>query len=264
MTNVVALRRTPKIGQPEHLSAIVVAGAGGAAATTICFGLATALRLGLGADVAAIDGIFGGGNLLDRAGVEPIDHTRAIRQLGSRMAVSSAGAVVVGHGDATDTALVDSLLADRHLARIHDVGTALRSRRLAPLLEAGAALVIVAPARSEPVARMRVGLEGLVGTYGRGVLARTVVSVSHQMPHRLVDLAPIREHLAPIREHLAPRVAGFVEVPFDAALARPGAVDHRRLSAISIDAWADVLDALGRIEAGDRDTDRRTGAGELA
>ena len=49
--------------------------------------------------------------------------------------------LVIGHGDATDTALVDSLLADRRLARIHDVGTALRSRRLAPLIEAGAAIV---------------------------------------------------------------------------------------------------------------------------
>lgn len=257
MNNVVALRRSPKLEQPEDLSTIVVAGAGGAGATTTCFGLATALRLGLGADVAAIDGTFGGGNLLDRVGVEPIDPARAIRQLGSRMAVSSTGAVVVGHGDATDTALVDSLLADRHLARIHDVGTALHSRRLAPLLDAGAAIVIVAPARSEPLARMRDGLEWLIGTYGRGVLTRTVVSISHQMPHRLVDLAPIREHLAP-------RVAGFVEVPFDASLARPGTVDHRRLSAASIDAWTDVLDALGRIEASHHDTDHQAGAGELA
>lgn len=257
MNNVVAFRRSPKLEQPEDLSAIVVAGSGAAGATTTCFGLATALRLGLGADVAAIDGTFGGGNLLDRVGVEPIDPARAIRQLGSRMAVSSAGAVVVGHGDATDTVLVDSLLADRHLARIHDVGTALRSRRLAPLLEAGAAIVIVAPARSEPLARMRVGLEWLIGTYGRGVLSRTVVSVSHQMPHRLVDLAPIREHLAP-------RVAGFVEVTFDVTLARPGTVDHRRLSVASIDAWTDVLDTLGRIEAGRHDTDHQAGAGELA
>ncbi|CCW11024.1 hypothetical protein [Rhodococcus aetherivorans] len=257
MNNVVALRRSPKLEQPEDLSAIVVAGSGAAAATTTCFGLATALRLGLGADVAAIDGTFGGGNLLDRVGVEPIDPARAIRQLGSRMALSSAGAVVVGHGDATDTALVDSLLADRHLARIHDVGTALRSRRLTPLLDAGAAIVIVAPARSEPLARMRDGLEWLIGTYGRGVLARTVVSISHQLPHRLVDLAPIREHLAPV-------VAGFVEVPFDASLARPGTVDHRCLSVASIDAWTDVLDALGRIEAGHRDTDHQAGAGEPA
>ncbi|WP_342661702.1 hypothetical protein Rruber_05507 (plasmid) [Rhodococcus ruber] len=257
MNNVVALRRSPKLEQPEDLSVIVVAGAGGAGATTTCFGLATALRLGTDVQVAAIDGTFGGGNLLDRVGVEPIDPARAIRQLGSRMALSSAGAVVVGHGDATDTALVDSLLADRHLARIHDVGTALRSRRLAPLLEAGAAIVIVAPPRSEPLARMRTGLEWLIGTYGRRVLARTVVSISHQMPHRLVDLAPIREHLAPL-------VAGFVEVPFDASLARPGTVDHRRLSVASIDAWTDVLDALGRIEAGDRDTDHQAGAGEWA
>jgi len=260
MNNVVALRRSPKIDHPEQVSAIVVAGSGGAAATTTCFGLATALRLGTAAEVAAIDGTSDGGNLLERVGVEPIDPTRAIRQLASRMAVSSAGAVVVGHGEATDTVLVDSLLADRQLARIHDVGTALRSRRLAPLIEAGAGagIVIVAPPRSEPLARMRAGLEWLVTTYGRDVLARTVVSISHQMPQRLVDLAPIREHLAPL-------VAGFVEVPFDATLARPGTVDHRRLSVESIDAWTEVLDALGRIEAGDRDTDgRQAGAGELA
>ncbi|MDV6296507.1 hypothetical protein [Rhodococcus aetherivorans] len=257
MTNVVAIRRSPKIAQPEYLSAIVVAGSGGAAATTTCFGLATALRLGTDVQVAAIDGTFGGGNLLERAGVEPIDPARAIRQLGSRMAVSSAGAVVVGHGDATDTALVDSLLADRHLARIHDVGTAVRSRRLAPLIEAGAAIVVATAPRAEPLARMRSALDWLIGTYGRGVLARTVVSISHQLPHRLVDLAPIREHLAPL-------VAGFVEVPFDAALARPGTVDHRRLSVASIDAWTDVLDALGRIEAGHQDTDQQAGTGELA
>lgn len=257
MTNVVALRRTPKLDQPEHLSAIVVAGSGGAAATTTCVGLATALRLGTDVQVAAIDGTFGGGNLLDRAGVEPIDHTRAIRQLGSRMALSSTGAVVVGHGDATDTALVDSLLADRHLARIHDVGTALRSRRLAPLIEAGAAIVVATAPRAEPLARMRSALEWLIGTYGRGVLPRTVVSISHQLPQCVVDLTPIRDALSPL-------VAAFVEVPFDANLARPGTVDHRRLSVASIDAWTDVLDALGRIEAGDRDTDRRTGAGELA
>ncbi|MEV8195004.1 hypothetical protein AB0P13_23260 [Rhodococcus pyridinivorans] len=257
MNNVVAFRRSPKIEQPEQVSAIVVAGSGGAAATTTCFGLATALRLGADAQVAAIDGTTDGGNLLDRVGVEPIDPSRAVRQLGSRMAVSSAGAVVVGHGEATDSALVDSLLADRQLARIHDVGTALRSRRVAPLIEAGAAIVVVAPARSEPLARMRDGLEWLVGTYGRGVLARTVVSISHQIPHRLVDLTPIREALTPL-------TAGFVEVPFDASLARPGTVDHRHLSVASIDAWTDVLDALGRIEVGHHDADHRAGTEELA
>ncbi|ANZ28536.1 hypothetical protein A4U64_27020 (plasmid) [Rhodococcus sp. WB1] len=257
MTNVVAFRRSPKIDQPEHLSAIVVAGSRGAAATTTCFGLATALRLGTDAQVAAIDGTFGGGNLLDRAGVEPIDSARAIRQLGSRMAVSSAGAVVVGHGESSDSVLVDSLLADRNLARIHDVGTAVRSRRLAPLIEAGAAIVVATAPRAEPLARMRSALEWLIGTYGRDVLPRTVVSISHQLPQCVVDLAPIRDALSPL-------VAAFVEVPFDATLARPGTVDHRRLSVASIDAWTDVLDALGRIEAGRHDTDRRTGAGELA
>ncbi len=257
MNNVVAFRRSPKIEQPEHLSAVVVAGSGGAAATTTCFGLATALRLGTDVQVAAIDGTFGGGNLLDRVGVEPIDPSRAIRQLGSRMALSTAGAVVVGHGESSDSVLVDSLLADRHLARIHDVGTALRSRRLAPLIEAGAAIVVVAPARSEPLSRMRDGLEWLMRTYGPDVLSRTVVSISHQLPQRLVDLTPIREALTPL-------TAGFVEVPFDASLARPGTVDHRHLSVASIDAWTDVLDALGRIEAGHHDTDHRAGTEELA
>jgi len=256
MNNVVAFRRSPKIEQPEQVSAIVVAGSGGAAATTTCFGLATALRLGTDVQVAAIDGTFGGGNLLDRVGVEPIDPSRAIRQLGSRMALSTAGAVVVGHGESSDSVLVDSLLADRHLARIHDVGTALRSRRLAPLIEAGAAIVVVAPARSEPLSRMRNGLEWLMRTYGPDVLSRTVVSISHQLPQRLVDLTPIREALTPL-------TAGFVEVPFDASLARPGTVDHRHLSVASIDAWTDVLDALGRIEAGHHDTDR-AGTEELA
>lgn len=257
MNNVVAFRRSPKIEQPEQVSAIVVAGSGGAAATTTCFGLATALRLGTDVQVAAIDGTVGGGNLLDRVGVEPIDPSRAIRQLGSRMALSTAGAVVVGHGESSDSVLVDSLLADRHLARIHDVGTALRSRRLAPLIEAGAAIVVVAPARSEPLSRMRDGLEWLMRTYGPDVLSRTVVSISHQLPQRLVDLTPIREALTPL-------TAGFVEVPFDASLARPGTVDHRHLSVASIDAWTDVLDALGRIEAGHHDTDHRAGTEELA
>ena len=257
MNNVVAFRRSPKIEQPEQVSAIVVAGSGGSAATTTCLGLATALRLGTDAQVAAIDGTFGGGNLLDRAGVEPIDSARAIRQLGSRMALSTAGAVVVGHGESSDSVLVDSLLADRHLARIHDVGTALRSRRLAPLIEAGAAIVVVAPARSEPLSRMRDGLEWLMRTYGSDVLTRTVVSISHQLPQRLVDLTPIREALTPL-------TAGFVEVPFDASLARPGTVDHRHLSVASIDAWTDVLDALGRIEASHQDTDHRAGTEELA
>lgn len=257
MNNVVAFRRSPKIAQPEQVSAIVVAGSGGAAATTTCFGLATALRLGTDVQVAALDGTFGGGNLLDRVGVEPIDPSRAIRQLGSRMALSTAGAVVVGHGESSDSVLVDSLLADRHLARIHDVGTALRSRRLAPLIVAGAAIVVVAPARSEPLSRMRDGLEWLMRTYGPDVLSRTVVSISHQLPQRLVDLTPIREALTPL-------TAGFVEVPFDASLARPGTVDHRHLSVASIDAWTDVLDALGRIEAGHHGTDHRAGTEELA
>jgi len=257
MNNVVAFRRSPKIEQPEHLSAVVVAGSGGAAATTTCLGLATALRLGTDAQVAAIDGTFGGGNLLDRAGVEPIDSARAIRQLGSRMALSSAGAVVVGHGESSDSALVDSLLADRHLARIHDVGTAVRLRCLTPLIEAGAAIVVATAPRAEPLARMRSALEWLIGTHGRDVLSHTVVAISHQLPQSVVDLTPIRDALSPL-------VAAFVEVPFDANLARPGAVDHRHLSVATIDAWTDVLDAFGRIEVSHHDADHQTGTGELA
>lgn len=257
MNNVVTLRRSPKIEQPEHLSTIVVAGSGGAAATTTCIGLATALRLGTGAQVAALDGTSDGGNLLDRAGVGPIDPARAIRQLGSRMALSSVGVVVVGQGESSDSVLVDSLLADRHLARIHDVGTAVRARRLAPLIESGAALVVAAAPRAEPLARTRGALEWLRDTYGQNVLSRTVVSISHQMPQRVVDLTPIRDALSPL-------VAGFVEVPFDVTLACPGTVDHRRLSVESIDAWTDVLDALGRIEAGHHSTDHQAGTGELA
>lgn len=255
MTNVVALRRTPKVDDPERVSAIVVAGSGGAASTTTTYGLATALRLGSGADVAAIDGTSDGGNLLDRTAVGAVDGARAIRQLGSRMAVSSAGVVVVGHGDTSDPALVDGLLSDRHLARFHDVGPALRSRRLRPLIEAGAGIVIVAPARSEPLSRMRDGLGWLMNTYGADTLSRTIVAISHQMPETLLDLAPIRDALAP-------RTAGFVEVPFDAALAQPGRLDHRRLSAGAVDAWTDALDALGHLTAAQDSTDNATG--ELA
>ncbi|MGW4482091.1 hypothetical protein [Rhodococcus triatomae] len=255
MTNVVALRRTPKVTQPEKISAIVVAGSGGAASTTIAYGLATALRLGTGADVAAIDGTSDGGNLLDRTAVDPIDNARAIRQLGSRMMVSSAGVVVVGHGDTTDPALVDGLLADRHLARFHDVGPALRSRRLRPLIDAGAGIVIVAPARSEPLSRMRDGLSWLMSTYGPDTLSRTIVAISHQIPDTLLDLAPIRDALAP-------RIAGFVEVPFDTALAQPGRLDHRSLSAGAVDAWTDALDALGPLTTTHDDADQT--AGELA
>ncbi|NKT45983.1 hypothetical protein GS676_24480 [Rhodococcus hoagii] len=242
MTNVYPLRRTPKVTDPEQVSAIVVAGSGGAASTTTTYGLATALRLGTGSDVAAIDGTSDGGNLLERTGIDAIDSARAIRQLGSRMAVSSAGVVVVGHGDTTDPALVDGLLADRSLARFHDVGPALRSRRLGPLIEAGAGIVIVAPARSEPLSRMRDALGWLMKTYGADTLARTIVTISHQMPDTLIDLAPIRDALAP-------RTAGFVEVPFDAALALPGRLDHRRLSSGALDAWTDALDALGQLTA---------------
>lgn len=254
MSNVVALRRALKIGDPEQFSAIVVAGSGGAASTTTTYGLATALRLVATVDVAAVDGTSDGGNLLDRVGVGAVDSARAIRQLGSRMAVSSAGVVVVGHGDGSDTTLVDGLLANCSLARIHDVGSSLRSRRLSPLIEVGAGIVVTAPARSEPLSRMREALEWLMRTYGHDVLSRTVVTISHQMPHRLVDLTSIRDALTP-------RTAGFVEIPFDAALAKPGALDHRSLSAEVIEAWTGVLNALGRVSAPDQDSAR---TGELA
>ncbi|NKS10442.1 hypothetical protein GS580_05660 [Rhodococcus hoagii] len=50
------------MAQPEKVSAVVVAGSGGAAATTTAFGLATALRLGTGKEVSAVDATSDGGN----------------------------------------------------------------------------------------------------------------------------------------------------------------------------------------------------------
>ncbi len=159
--------------------------------------MATALRLGTGSDFAAIDGTSDGGNLLERTGIDAIDS--APRDSPARIphGRQQRGCVVVGHGDTTDPALVDGLLADRSLARFHDVGPALRSRRLGPLIEAGAGIVIVAPARSEPLSRMRDALGWLMKTYGAVTLARTIVTISHQMPETLIDLAPIRDALAP-------------------------------------------------------------------
>lgn len=240
MNNVVALRRAPKVPEPEQLSAVVVAGSGGAATTTTAFGLATALRLGTGKEVSAVDATSDGGNLLSRTGFEAVDASRSIRQFAACMALTSAGVVVVGNGGGqpSDPAIVDELLAARHSARIHDVGTALRSPRLAPLLRSGAALVVVAPARSEPLSRMRDALTWVMSTYGADVLGRTNVVVSHQMPDAPVDLGPVRSALTS-------RIAGFVEVPFDAALAQPGVLDHRRLAPATLDAWTDALDVLG-------------------
>lgn len=255
MTNVVVLRRTPKVSEPEQVSAIIVAGSGGAASTTTTYGLATALRLGTNAEVAAVDGTSDGGNLLGRTGTAAIDNARTIRQLSSRMAVSSAGVVVVGQGDTSDPALVDGLLAGRSLARFHDVGPAYRSRRLGPLIESGAGIVVAAPARSEPLSRMRAALQWLTSTYGQVVLARTIVMISHQMPDSYVDLSPVRTALRPL-------IAGFVEVPFDVALAQPGSLDHRQLSTGSVDAWTDALDALGRLSA--HTGGKNTKTGELA
>ncbi|QBJ97149.1 hypothetical protein ERC79_15240 [Rhodococcus sp. ABRD24] len=240
MSNVVSLRRTPKVPEPTRVSAMVVAGSGGAATTTTAYGLATALRLGTGQDVSAIDATSDGGNLLARTGVDAIDSARSIRQFESRMALTSAGVVVVGGGNAqaVDPAIVDELFAARHSARVHDVGTALRSPRLAPLIRSGAALVVVAPARSEPLSRMRDALTWVMNTYGAHVLGEMIVVLSHQMPAGPMDLGPIRDALSP-------RLAGFVEVPFDAALAQPGVLDHRRLAPATLDAWTDALDALG-------------------
>ena len=257
MNNVVSLRRTPRVPEPERVSAMVVAGSGGAATTTTAYGLATALRLGTGADVSAVDATSDGGNLLARTRFEAVDPARSIRQLEARMALTSAGVVVVGSGEAqaSDPAIVDELLAARSSARVHDVGTALRSPRLAPLIRSGAALVVAAPARSEPLSRMRDALTWVMSTYGPQVLGGAIVVVSHQMPDAPVDLAPIRDALAP-------RIAGFVEVPFDAALARPGVLDHRGLAAATIDAWTDAVDVLGRLFVR---TERAPGtAGELA
>ena len=243
MSNVVAIRRTPKVSDPETVSAIIVAGSGGAATTTTAFGLATALRVGTGKAVSAVDATTDGGNLLTRTGVGAIDPARTIRQLDSRMAVTSSGVVIVGSGDSghgTDPALVDELLAARHSARFFDVGTALRSPRLAPLIESGASLVVVAPARAEPLSRMRAAVQWLISRYGPTTLGTTIVVVSHQQPTPLVDLTPIRDALAP-------RVAGFVEVPFDSALTTPGVLDHRRLAPATVDAWTDALDVLGAV-----------------
>lgn len=239
MNNVVSLRRVPKVVEPEQVSAVVVAGSGGAATTTTAFGLATALRLGTGKEVSAVDATSDGGNLLSRTGFEAVDASRSIRQFQTHMALTSAGVVVVGNGGRPSApAIVDELLAARHSARIHDVGTALRSPRLTPLLRSSAALVVVAPARSEPLSRMRDALTWVMSTYGADVLGRTIVVVSHQMPDTPVDLGPIRSALAP-------RIAGFVEVPFDAALAQPGVLDHRRLASATLDVWTDALDVLG-------------------
>ncbi|WP_072691484.1 hypothetical protein [Rhodococcus marinonascens] len=242
MNNVVVpLRRVPKIADPEKVSAMVVAGSGGASTTTTAFGLATALRLGTGEEVTAVDSTTDGGNLLARSRFRAIDPARSIEGLSSRMAETSSGMVVVGssHQDRpTDPAMVDLLLESRNSARVYDVGTALRSQRLAPLIESGAVLVVVAPARSEPLSRMREAMTWLIATYGADTLEETIVVVSHQMPTSPVDLAPIRDALTP-------RVAGFVEIPFDPELARPGVLDHRRLSAATLDAWTDALDVLG-------------------
>ncbi len=243
MNNVVSLRRVPKVAEPEQVSAVVVAGSGGAAATTTAFGLATALRLGTGKEVSAVDATSDGGNLLSRTGIGAVDaaldppvpgaHGTDVGRRG-RGRQRRRPAERCGHRRRAPRA--------RHSARIHDVGTALRSPRLAPLLRSGAALVVVASARAEPLSRMRDALTWVMSTYGAEVLGRTIVVVSHQMPDAPVDLAPIRSALAP-------RGRRLVEVPFDAALAQPGVLDHRRLASATLDAWTDALDVLGALSS---------------
>ena len=259
MSNVVPIRRTPKVAEPEKVSAMVVAGSGGASTTTTTFGLATALRLGTGKDITAVDSTSDGGNLLSRTRFRAVDPSRSIDSLSARMAETTSGMVVVGsshHGHSADPMMVDLLLEGRASARVHDVGTALRSPRLTPLIQSGAALVVVAPARSEPLSRMREAMNWLKSTFGPDTLGETIVVVSHQMPTSPVELAPIRAALAP-------QIAGFVEVPFDPVLARPGVIDHRRLSTATIDAWTDALDVLGTLSP-QSDTRRDGKTGELA
>lgn len=252
MNNVYMMRRTPKVAKPADLSAVIVAGSGGAGTTTTVYGLATALALGTGRSVSAVDATTDGGNLLRRAGATTI--SSAIRNHDSRR--SSAGVTVIGTaGDhAVDPAIVDELLAGRDSARIHDVGTALRSRRLSPLLKSGVALVVVSPARAEPLHRMRDALDWLTQAYGREVLADTVVVVSHQSPSSPVDLDPIRAALSPL-------VAGFVEVAYDPALARPGVLEHEHLAPATLDSWMDALDAIGSLIPS---TDTQSDSEELA
>ncbi|TBV84294.1 hypothetical protein, partial [Lysinibacillus sp. OL1] len=102
--------------------------------------------------------------------------------------------------------------------------------------------VVVAPARTEPLSRMREAMKWLMATYGAATLEDTIVVISHQMPRSPVNLAPIKAALTP-------QIAGYVEVPFDPALARPGVIDHRELAASTLDAWTDALDVLGSLKA---------------
>lgn len=257
MSNVVPIRRTPKVAEPQKVAAMVVAGSGGASATTTAFGLATALRLGTGENVTAVDSTSDGGNLLSRARFRAVSPARSIDGLHSHMAETTSGMVVVGSapsGQTSDPAMVDLLLQSRGSARIYDVGTALRSPRLAPLIESGATIVVVCPPRAEPLSRMRSAMQWLRATYGPTVLGEVIVVISHQTPDALVDLSPVRDALSAT-------AAGFLEVPFDPVLARPGALDHRSLAASTIDAWIDVLDVLGPLTpAVSIQQDEQTGA----
>ncbi|NKS10441.1 hypothetical protein GS580_05655 [Rhodococcus hoagii] len=79
------------------------------------------------------------------------------------MALTSAGVVVVGNGGGqpSDAAIVDELLAGPHSAHPRRRDRA-ASPRLAPLLRSGAALVVVASARAEPLSRMRDALTWVI------------------------------------------------------------------------------------------------------
>ncbi|AEF43099.1 hypothetical protein [Hoyosella subflava] len=241
-SRIVTLMRSPEISNPAALSAVIVAGSGGAASTTTAFGLSTALRLGTGCEVSVVDTTSDGGNLLARTAAGTVAQSQRLRQFEDTMAVTSAGAVVFGAGEEGslgDPALIDELLAARGSARVYDAGSAFRSPRLTRLIDSGPPLVVTAPARAEPLARLRAALKWLAATYGQDFLSETVVVLSHQAPKPMVDVSGVREALES-------RTAGVVEIPFDPVLARPGVLDHTRISRATFEAWTDVLDIIGR------------------
>lgn len=253
MRNLVTLYRPPQLSRPQRLSALVIAASGGAGSTTTAYGLATALRLGAVCEVALVDATSDGGNLLARTGSGAVDQPRVLRPYADSMAVTSSGVVVVGadEGPLPDPALADELLDTRGSARIHDAGTAMRAPRMIRLIDSGLPVVLTAPARAEPLARLRDTVRCLASAYGTEFLKEVVVVLSHQTPSVAVDLTRVRESLTA-------RTAGVVEVPFDPALAQAGALDHARISPATLNAWTDVLDLLAPIvespHSGDTDT----------
>lgn len=244
-SRIVTLMRAPQISSPASLSAVVVAGSGGASSTTTAYGLSTALRLGTGCEVSLVDATTDGGNLLARTAAAAVTPAQRLRQFDDAMALTSAGAIVVGateEGPVGDPALIDELLAVRGCARVYDAGTALRTARLTRLIDSGPPLVVTAPVRAEPLARLRDALKWLTATYGGDFLSETVVVLSHQAPKPMVEVSRVREALSS-------RTAAVVEVPFDPVLSRPGVLDHTRISRATFDAWTDVLDILGSLAA---------------